>query len=82
MSDETGEKTAMSCDIYRDLEGKLRVAKERRALFAYKENQHLWRTSAAQAGRIATEAQREMGELSEKMLAHREPCPLCLAEKR
>jgi hypothetical protein len=72
----------MSCDIYRDLEGKVRAAKSRWAQFTYKENKHLWGTSAAQASRIAAEAQRQVGELSQKMSMHQQSCPYCISEKK
>jgi hypothetical protein len=42
---------------------------------------HLWGTSATQARRIAADAQRQMGEFSQKMLAHQEQCPYCLVAK-
>ena len=70
----------MKCEIYRDLEQKLSLAKAKWAQYAYLQNRHLWGTSAEQAGGIAAEMQRQMKELSVKMSDLQQGCPYCLAQ--
>jgi hypothetical protein len=67
----------MSCLIHRELEGKLAIAKSRWAQYAYPQNKHLRGTSDAKARKIAAESKQQMSDLSQKISAHFQQCPLC-----
>jgi hypothetical protein len=66
----------MDCPIFRELEEKFRIAESRWAQYAYPQETP-GGSSDARAQAIAEESKRRMSDLSQKISAHCDQCPIC-----